>query len=100
MIKKQAGGWSCPFGHGLLTHLRVLASEVEVTLLPNYVGLLRGGPIIFLYFSFYIWKMEMIKHLSNFPKAFQWFSVIRSQPSTMTHREVWNNVSCFLLTPS
>lgn len=43
MIKKQAGGWSCPFGHGFLTHLRVLASEVEVTLLPNYVGLLRGS---------------------------------------------------------
>lgn len=43
MIKKQAGGWSRPFSHGWLTHLRVLASEVEVTLPPNYVGLLRGS---------------------------------------------------------
>lgn len=40
-----------PFGHGLLTHLRILASDVEVTLLPNYVGLLMG-PYYFSVFQF------------------------------------------------
>lgn len=62
---------------------RTLASEVGITLSPNYVGLSDGSTI----------SVTLIR--------FSFSGFLFSQ-STFYHDpwEIWNNVSCFFLTPS